>query len=45
MKKHQYETLEVCILLSEEQDVITLSGEDAVDDMGDWNDEWFKKNG
>jgi hypothetical protein len=45
MKKHQYETLELWILLSEYQDVITSSGEDTVDDMGDWNDEWFKKNG
>lgn len=45
MKKHQYETLEIWILLSEHQDVITSSGEDAADDMGDWNDEWFNKNG
>ena len=45
MKKHQYETLELRIRLLEDQDVITLSGEDAADDIGGWNDEWFKKNG
>lgn len=45
MKKHQYETLELRIRLFEDQDVITLSGEDAADDIGGWNDEWFKKNG
>ena len=45
MKKYQYETLELRILLFECQDVITASEEDAADDIGGWNGDWFKKNG
>lgn len=43
---YKYEGLFIKVIYLQEQDIITnsTSGENA-DDMGGWNDEWFKKNG
>ncbi len=45
MKKNEYKELVLRLLFLEEQDVITASSDDAADDMGGWNDDWFKKQG
>jgi hypothetical protein len=45
MKKNEYKELVLRLLFLEEQDVITASSDDSADDMGSWNDDWFKKQG
>ena len=45
MKRNEYETLVLRILFWEAQDIITSSSDDAADDTGGWNEDWFKKNG
>jgi hypothetical protein len=42
MKK--YEMLMLRIVFYENKDVIALSSEDAADDFGGWNNDWFADN-
>lgn len=46
MKKCQYKSPYCKIFFMQERDVITLSIDEDVDDLGSWNDNWFaNKNG
>lgn len=39
MKK--YEKVEIKFIFPESKDVLTISGNDTVDDLGGWNKKWF----
>jgi hypothetical protein len=45
MQRKEYEELVLLVLFLQEQDVITASSDEAADDTGSWNEDWFKKNG
>ncbi len=44
MKKYQYEELVLRIVLYVEPNILATSAEDAADDFGGWNDDWFTSN-
>ena len=42
----EYEKIDIKIIVFGNSDVITNSKDDAADDLGGWNDDWFaQKNG
>jgi hypothetical protein len=43
-KMQGYEKIDIKIIVFENNDVITNSRNDAADDLGGWNSDWFTQN-
>ena len=40
----EYEKIEIQVIFFENYDIITKSKNDAADDLGGWNSDWFTQN-
>lgn len=40
----EYEKLDIKVVFFEDKDIITISKNDAADDLGGWDSDWFAKN-
>ena len=40
----EYEKIDIKVIFFENNDVITNSRNDAADDLGGWNSDWFAQN-
>ena len=43
-KMQEYEKIDIKVIFFENNDVITNSMNDAADDLGGWNSDWFAQN-
>ena len=43
-KMQEYDKIDIKVIFFENNDVITNSKNDAADDLGGWNSDWFTQN-